>query len=109
MHKPLNRIRLIHRAHPGTKARIRQPIAEAGDHVDDDKGGPRWMYSQDDVGDYMTGGGHDGDAALAEAHVDAGVCEGGDGVAGEGGKEDEGNDCVGEIVVFLELLGLVLE
>lgn len=65
------------------------------------------MDGEDDVGDHVAGGRHDGDAALAERHMDAGVSEGGDGVAGEGGEEDEGDDGVGEVVVLLELGVLV--
>lgn len=42
----------------------------------------------------------DGDAALAEAHVHGVVDDGGEGVAGERGEEDERDDGVGEGVVL---------
>jgi hypothetical protein len=58
------------------------------------------MHGEDDVGDEMAEGGDDGDAALAEIDVHLVVDGGGDGVAGEGGEEDEGDDGVGELVVF---------
>lgn len=46
---------------------------------------------------------HNGNSALAESDVDAGIGECGDGVAREGGEEDERNDGVTEVVVFFEL------
>jgi hypothetical protein len=51
----------------------------------------------------MAGWAYDGDAALSEADVHVVVEDGGEGVAHEGGEEDQGNDGVGEGVVFLKL------
>jgi hypothetical protein len=42
----------------------------------------------------VTDGGHYCDAPLAEFHVNGGIGEGCDGVAGEGREEDEGYDGV---------------
>lgn len=66
------------------------------------------MGGDDGEGDDVAGGRHDGDAALAPEHVDAGVGEGGDRVAGEGGQEDERHRGVGEVIVAFELEGVAL-
>ena len=65
------------------------------------------MDGDDGEGDDVAEGRHGGDAALAEAEVDAGVGCGGDGVAREGGEEDEGDGGVVEAVVGFELVSLV--
>lgn len=50
------------------------------------------------------GGGAEGcNTALAEIHVNRIVEDGGGGVADDGGEEDEGYDCVAEVVVCFEL------
>lgn len=49
------------------------------------------MDRDDGEGDDVADGRRDGDTALAEAEVDAGVGESGNRVAREGREEDEGN------------------
>jgi hypothetical protein len=89
MHEPLDGIRLVHDPDPGTETRIRQAVAEAAKDIDNDEHGPGRVDGQDNVGDDVADGRHDSDTALAEFHVDAGIGDSGDGVAGEGGEEDE--------------------
>lgn len=61
------------------------------------------MQGEGDEGYEVADWRHDGDASLAEFHVDAGVGECGDGVACEGGEEDERDDGVAEVIVCFEL------
>lgn len=107
MHKALHRIRLVHSPDPRTEARVGQAVAEAADSVADDEDGPRRVHGEDDKRGDVAQRRHDGDAASAEAHVNLRIGHGGDGVAGEGSQEDEGDDGVAEVVVFLELGKLV--
>lgn len=51
----------------------------------------------------MGGGAESCNAALAEVHMNPIVEDGGGGVADDGGEEDEGYDCVAEVVVCFEL------
>lgn len=104
MQEPLDGIGLVHDADPSTEAGVREAVAEAANHVDDDENGPGRVDGQDDVGDDVAQRRHDCDTALAEFHVDAGVCKGSDGVASEGGQEDEGDDGVAEVIVFFQLV-----
>ena len=103
MHEALNSIRLVHGANPGAKGGIREAVAKARDRVADNENGVRRMRGEDRVGDDVTDRGHDGNAALPKLHVDASVREGGNGVAGKGGQEDERDDGVTEIVVVFQL------
>lgn len=92
MQKPQHLIWIRHIANPRIPRRVREAIAEAREHEDDDEHGVRRVHGDDDVGDEVAGGRDDGDAALAEAQVDGVVEEGGGGVADERGEEDEGDD-----------------
>ena len=92
--QPLNRIRLIHRPHPRTETRIRQPVTKSAERIESHENRVRRVRRENGVSDKVEDGREDGDAALAEVGVDAGVCEGGEGVAEEGGEEDEGDDGV---------------
>lgn len=56
----------------------------------------------------MTQRRNEGDAAAAKGMMEAGVGEGRDGIAGERREEDEGDDGVADVVVFLELEGVSL-
>ncbi len=103
MHEPLDRVRLIHTSHPGAETCVGQPVAEATDDVAHHQRRVRWVKCEDEEGDEVTEGRHDRDAALAEAEMDAGIGEGGGGVANEGGKEDKGDDGVGNVVILLKL------
>lgn len=61
------------------------------------------MSGQGGKGDDVAYRAHNGNSALAESDVDTGIGECGDGVAREGGEEDERNDGVTQVVVFFEL------
>ena len=50
------------------------------------------MRGDDDIGDEATGGVEEGDAAAAEEAVEWVAEDGGEGVTGEGGEEDERGD-----------------
>lgn len=102
VHDPLDRVGVLHDADPGAERGVREPVAEAGDGVDDDKRGERRVGGQNGVGQDVAERRGDGDPPLSEARVDHGVGEGGDGVAGERGQEDQGHDGVVEVVVVLE-------
>lgn len=104
MQEPLDRVGLVHDTDPGTEARIRETVSETAKHVDHDEHGEGRMLGQNDVGNEVAEGGHDGDAALAEDGVDSGIGEGSDGVADKGGEEDERDDSVSEVIVVLELV-----
>jgi hypothetical protein len=67
MQKPQNLIRIRHIAHPRIPRRIFQPIAEPGQHEDDDEDGVRGVHGDDDVRDEVASWRDEGDAALAEA------------------------------------------
>lgn len=60
------------------------------------------MAGQCDVGCDAGGGGDAGDAAGAEAEVQAVCGQGGDEVAREGGEEDERDGGVVKVVVFFQ-------
>ena len=61
------------------------------------------MHGDDDEGEKFAAGGDEGDAPAAVAQVEAVADESGEGVANEGGEEDEGGDGVGEVVVAGDL------
>lgn len=92
---------VAHVANVGVPAGVAQAVAEAREDEDDDE---RWVgrvLGYDDVGDEMAHRGEDGDAALAPTQVDVVVEQGREDVADKGGQEDEGDDDVGQVVVFL--------
>jgi hypothetical protein len=111
LQKTRDLIRALHVPQPRTPRSVDETVAETDEDEHDDEDGEGGMHGEDDVGDEMAEGGDDGDAALAEIDVHLVVDGGGDGVAGEGGEEDEGDDGVGELVVFFyvgeEGLGVV--
>jgi hypothetical protein len=99
MHDTLDSVGLVHGPDPGAEAGVIQAVAESREGVGDDKDGEGRMGGENGVCDDVAYRGHDGDAALAETAVDAGVGEGGKGVACEWGQEDERDDGVVEGVV----------
>lgn len=103
MQKALNRVRPVHGTDPRAEARVRQAVAKAANGIAHHEGGIRRVRSQGSKGNEVAYGRHDGHAALAEPDMNAGIGEGGDGVADKGGEEDEGDDGVREVVVFFEL------
>jgi hypothetical protein len=102
VHTSLHGVCVVHNANPSAEGGVGEAIPEPGDGVGDDEDGERRVRGQDAVGDDVAYGCGDGDASLAELGVDGGVGEGGGGVAREGGEEDERDDGVVEVVVFLE-------
>lgn len=103
MHEALDGVGLVHVTNPRTEARVAQSVTEAADHVADDQDGVWRVSGQDGKGDDVAYRAHNGNSALAEPDVDAGIGHCGDGVACEGGEEDERNYCVTQVVVFFEL------
>jgi hypothetical protein len=103
VHEPLDRIGLVHDADPRAEARVNEPVAESADEIADDEDRVGRVHSQGDVGDEVTERRDQGDAAAAEGMMEAGVGEGRDGVAGERREENERDDGVADVVVFLEL------
>ena len=95
MHEPLDRVGLVHDAHPSAEASVGQAVAESADDVEDDEDGPWRMECESDEGDDVADGCHDGHTALSELDMDLSICEGCHGVANERGEEDEGYDGVG--------------
>lgn len=89
MHDTLDGVRLVHDTDPGAEAGIVQTVAEAREGVGDNKDGKWRMGGENGVCDDVAYRRHDGDAALTEPAVDAGVGEGCQRVACEGGQEDE--------------------
>lgn len=87
--KALDGVGLVHGADPGAHAGVQKAVAEAANDVDDDKDRVGWVQGQDNIGDDVADGRHDGDTSLAELDVNSGIGEGGDGVASEGRQEDE--------------------
>lgn len=84
----LNRVGLVHLANPRTEARISQAVAEAAQHIADDKDGVRGVQCQGNKSADVTDGGHDCHTSLAKLDVNPGIGEGSDGVAGKGREED---------------------
>lgn len=92
----------MHDADPGAEGGVSEAIAEAGDGVDDDEGGERWVSREYGVGDEVAERSGDADATLAKLGVNLRVEDGGRGVAGEGCKKDERDNGVIEVVVLLK-------
>lgn len=62
------------------------------------------MYAGDDVGDYLAGWSDSRNSKLSKSHVDFVVQEGGCGVTDEWSQENQGDDCIIDIVVCFKLL-----
>lgn len=89
MQTTLDGVGVVHDAYPGAETGVGQTVPEPGHGVGDHQDRKGRVRGQDGVGDDVTYRGHDGDPTLTESGVDAGVGEGGQRVAGEGGQEDE--------------------
>ena len=84
MHDALNGVGVVHDTYPGAETGVLKAVAETRKGVHDDKDWKRWMGGEDGVGHDVAYGSHDCDTALAEFHMDAGIGESCEGVAGEG-------------------------
>ena len=89
-----------HGADPRVPGRVLDAVAEAGEDKHDDEHGVWRVVGDDDVGEEVADGTEDGDAALAEFHVDGVVEQRGQVVADERGEEDQRDDGVAQPVVL---------
>ena len=102
MHASLDGVGIVHDADPGAEGGVCEAVAEAGEGVDDDEGWEGWVGGQDGVGGYVAEGSGDGDAALTELCMDAGVGKGSGRVACERRQKYKGDNSVVEIVICLK-------
>lgn len=109
MQQPHQLIAILHAPNPGIPSSIFESISKTDQDEDDWDNGIWRSDAGDNVADDFTDWCGDGDPELAEVHVDPVDEEGGEGVAGEWGEEDAGDDGVGDVVVCLELWWISME
>ena len=104
MQEALYGVRLVHHTDPSAKASVCQAVTKAADRVGHNKHGVGRVECQDDVRDDVAERCHDHDTSLAKPLVNTSLGEGGDGISGERGQEDERHNGVTKIIVGSELL-----
>lgn len=109
MQKSHQLIPILHTADPGIPRSILEPIAKTDQDEDDWDNGVWRSDAGDDVADDFTDWCSNRHAELPKVHVDAVNEEGREGVAGEGGEEDAGDDGVRDVVVSLKLARVSIE
>lgn len=87
MQDPEHFVRVRHDADPRVPRRVLEPVAEAGEDVDDEQHREGRVQARDDVGGEVAQAGHEGDAALPEVVVDPVVQERGSRVSQDWGEE----------------------
>lgn len=103
MNQPQQLARVRQASHPRIERGIRKPIPETSQDEGKHQGHVRRVRADHAVGGEVAAGADDRDAALAEPEVEVVVEERGGDVADEGGEEDQGDDGVADVVVFLKL------
>ena len=87
-------IAILHSTNPRIPRSILKSVSIADQDEDNRNDGVRRCHASDGIADDLESWGGDGDTELPKVHVNAVDGEGGEGVAGEWGKEDAGDDGV---------------
>lgn len=101
--EPQQLVRLCQGTNPGIPGRVEQAIAQACEYEDSNDGGVGRVRSNDGIADEFAGRCNDGNTAASNEHVQAVAAQGGYRIAGEGRKEDQGGDDVGQTIVLFDL------